>query len=239
LKELNILVKELFIMKYYRLPIALTATLLVLLTSACGSQSATHEIKSTPRTLTRDNFHGEYGQLLYDLYINAKDDAEANLVADNDLSEQDMTDVENLYVKCMARLNVTVVFENHRETDKANDFPSDTSNDKEKDDELIEAMSKRTGQCINDTNFSSFQIAYNTIKDGAPGTTDETEFNNLRIACLKRKGFVSDTYTLDDYKYDWGSVDGKEHGLPEKYGDPDAKLPGFDEYWGCQNNPNK
>jgi hypothetical protein len=215
----------------------LLVALSVSLTSCGSSDNTTHSSGSSNRDVDKSNFKGDHASDIYQLYKGTTNENAAKLLSDGDFSEQDMVDMEEMYINCMQKLGYKVHFEKNedREDSEAVEPNGGIPQDENEASKVLEKSSLDTQKCYRETDFTNFQMLYNSIH--YPHPTNEDYVN-----CYKSKKLVPDTYTVDDYKYELGMVDGKQHGFLQKYHEYEGKdqsKSDIDKFQACELNPKK
>ncbi|MDR1448516.1 MAG: hypothetical protein LBI63_06155 [Candidatus Ancillula sp.] len=218
-------------------------TLLVAFTfvvSSCGqssgSSSGENDAPSAGRNLTKSDFKGPYASEFYSIYKDVKMDSIANVLADSDLSVQDIKDIEDAYSSCMLQYGYKTEFDSQmreslERTDGKSILSSSVSNDSTEKQEI----------CYQKTSLPNIQMLYNNIKSNP----NKEDMATLIASCLSKKGLAPQGYTADEYKYDNGEKDQKYHGVIAKINGSDSLKTGYipeetaDQKTlnQCQNNP--
>jgi hypothetical protein len=211
---------------------------MVLLTS-CGSENSIVQSSENSRSIDKSKFTGDHASEIYNLYKNTTNQAASKLLSDGDFSEQDMVDIENMYVVCMKTQGYEVTFDrnpNYPDTESVK-APEDIPDDIKLKNKQSEQISASQMRCYKETDLFNLQLVYNAIH--YPNLGKVTITDEERISCLKAKNLVPETYTTDEYKYDSGDVDGKRHGEVQKYLDSTSSSNTHDSqtFLNCINNP--
>jgi hypothetical protein len=139
------------------------------------------------------------------------------MLEDGDLSQQDISDVRNLYVQCEKQAGRIVTFSENGETIiQPESEHSSQDQGQSKTITLVNGseviMSVNTeANCGITTGWAAIE-SYNHTKELNP---DDLDWSELELKCLIENGVYPANTTLAEFKYDQGLTDGNMHGIYE------------------------